>query len=37
MLLRPQSAVDGNKESYPVPKELWFLCDLMHSLGTTQI
>ena len=30
---RPQSAVDGNKEAYPVPKELWFLCDLMHSLG----
>ena len=25
--------MDGNKEAYPVPKELWFLCDLLTSLG----
>ena len=24
---------DGEKEPYPVPKELWFLCDIMTSLG----
>ena len=22
-----------DQEGYPVPKELWFLCDLMNSLG----
>ena len=24
---------DHNHEPYPVPKELWFLCDLLSSLG----
>ena len=27
---------DGCKEAYPVPKELWFLCDLLTSLGLDQ-
>jgi len=28
--------VDGRDDPYPVPKELWFLCDLMSSLGLSQ-
>ena len=27
---------DGAKEPYPVPKELWFLCDIMTSLGLSK-
>ena len=30
---RPLNKTDGKKEAYPVPKELWFLCDTMTSLG----
>jgi len=29
----PLDKTDGAKEPYPVPKELWFLCDVMTSLG----
>jgi len=29
----PLDKTDGEKEPYPVPKELWFLCDIMTSLG----
>jgi len=29
----PVDKTDGKKEPYPVPKELWFLCDVMTSLG----
>lgn len=29
----PGDKTDGKKEPYPVPKELWFLCDMMTSLG----
>ena len=29
----PASMTDGKAEAYPVPKELWFLCDLLTSLG----
>lgn len=27
------AVTDANHEPYPVPKELWFLCDLLSSLG----
>jgi len=29
----PLDKTDGAKEPYPVPKELWFLCDVMTTLG----
>jgi phosphatidylinositol-bisphosphatase len=29
----PVDKTDSAKEPYPVPKELWFLCDVMTSLG----
>ena len=32
-IFRPVDKTDGKKEPYPVPKELWFLCDVMTSLG----
>lgn len=33
---RPKEVTDGNNEAYPVPKELWFLCDLLTTLGLNQ-
>ena len=35
-IFRPPEMTDGCKEAYPVPKELWFLCDLLTSLGLDQ-
>jgi len=32
----PVESRDSVKEPYPVPKELWFLCDMMTSLGLDQ-
>jgi len=29
----PPEMTDGKNEAYPVPKELWFLCDLLTTLG----
>ena len=35
-LFRPKEVTDADNEAYPVPKELWFLCDLLTSLGLNQ-
>ena len=32
-IFRPPEMTDGKNEAYPVPKELWFLCDLLKTLG----
>ena len=32
-IFRPPEMTDGKNEAYPVPKELWFLCDLLTTLG----
>ena len=36
MLLRPENYLVGENPSYSVPKEVWFLCDLMQSLDLGQ-
>ena len=36
LLLRPENYLVGENPSYSVPKEVWFLCDLMQSLDLGQ-